>query len=237
MDAGDIQLWRERLEAYLGGPRLARRERALKRDPADYFLDTRNIARIPECDIAWLFRTLELGVLQELPDGDFLTPRRGAKESLYWHGSSSQRPTPVSVPIEVVISLGAIGRLIDEFGWPPDCLGSQNGKWGFDVTGYAQGSDRILLQCEVKTRPGEIDRMCAYVVARLHGLDTTGLATASQRANWDKKIDELLAKPPKVLWALGPGGYGRVYRVTESQAGDLRLLPGQTADLGYPANP
>lgn len=225
---------RKKLEAFLDGERLAKRERALGRDPDNYFLDTRNIEKIQENDIAWFFRTIELEVLIELPNGNFRTSKPGASESLFWHGSSRRTPSPVGVAIESVISLGAIGRLIDEYGWPAHCIGAQNGAWGFDLTGYSHESDQIILQCEVKTTSHEVDRMCTYIKTVLDGLHADDLATLSQRKNWDKKIKELLSAPPEVLWALGPNGYQRIFRVIRSQVhNDLRIVAGQQDDLKY----
>lgn len=92
---------------------MARLEQTLGRDPADYFLDPRNISKIPESDIEWLFRTLELGVLKELPTGDFESQRKGVSDRLYNHGERKIKPTPVGVDVETVISLWYI--------WAVDC--------------------------------------------------------------------------------------------------------------------
>jgi hypothetical protein len=92
------------------------------RVPSDSQYNKRNIAKIPVSDIEWFFKTLESGVLKELANGDFLTPRKGASERLYWHENKGGPQVTVGVAVEVVVSLGAIGRLIEEFGWPAECI-------------------------------------------------------------------------------------------------------------------
>jgi len=227
-------MWRKRLIDYLGGERLARLELALGRDPDRYVLDTRNAAKIPETDIHWFFRVLDLGILRELPNGDFHSPRPGAAERLYSHGDSSKCPVPVGISIEPVISLGAMARLIETFGWPSECLGVQAGSWGFDLTCYAPGSEKVILQCEVKTKERDIERMCAYFEARLNGANEAGQASPTQRKNWDAKLAELASTGAQLLWALGPGGFERVYRVvTHGADGGRRILPASSEDLHF----
>jgi hypothetical protein len=229
--------WRGKLVDYLGGDRLGRLERALGRDPCLYVLDPRNAERIPDSDIEWFFRTLSFGVLTELPNGDFRAPRPGATERLYWHGSTKERPVLVSISIEPVISIGAIARLIDTLGWPAECLGLQTGKWGFDLTCYAPHSDTVVMQCEVKTSERDVDRMCQYFEARLNGTGSPDIAKPAQRKNWDAKLAELNSTRPEILWALGPGGYERVYRVERSDTlGELSLKNGAPDNLRFKAN-
>lgn len=226
--------WRKKLIDYLGGDRLSRLERSLGRDPGNYVLDPRNAEKIPETDIEWLFRAIESGALTELPDGDFRMPRSGARERLYSHGSSKECPVRVGIWIEPVISIGAVSRLMWAYRWPAECIGLQTGNWGFDLTCYEPGSEKVVIQCEVKVLEREVDHMCQYFESQLNGTGSEDTGTTAQRKNWNKKLVELNSTRPKIFWALGPGGYEHVYRVERTgPLGELRLKKASSALLRH----
>lgn len=120
-------------------------------------------------------------------------------------------------------------------GGPPIASDCRPASGGFDLSGYLQGSEQLLLQCEIKSMGREIDKMCDYMTGALLDDDVSKPASASQRKNCKPKVEQLLDNPSMVFWALGPGGYGRIYRVddVDSEPKGVQLSPGTISDLEY----
>lgn len=221
-------MWKEKLEEFLGGPRLARMEQSLGRDAAQYVFDSTNISRIPDFDIAWFFRAIEAGYLSELPNGDFIARQDGGVERVYWHLNKSdpQGPGRVTAAVEAIIAIGAVARMVEQFGWEADRIGLQF-KWGrhwpFDLT-IREADGGIGIQCEVKTRAAEVDSLCQYLQNILNGAPPVAKLPAKTKSNFEPKAMCLIETPPKVFWALGPDGYEKVFRVARTEETNRPLL-------------
>jgi hypothetical protein len=199
----------------------------------DYLFDSASFDRVTERDAQWFVRAIDGGILSEV-DGDFLAKQSSAKERIFWHGLKSVTPRRLTLSIEAIIGIGAIGRLQYEHGWPTELLGLQPKKWAFDLATRERDGGAPVIVGEVKINPAEVDRMCDYFGRKLG--DNPSLAKGGN-VNWNRKIDWLESQDAKVVWAIGPNGHDRIYRICKNvKTGALLLQPGAREDLDYRSN-
>jgi hypothetical protein len=188
---------------------------------------------VTDRDAEWFVRAIDGGIFSEV-HGDFLAPRSSAKERIFWHGLKSETPRRLTLSIEAIIGIGAIGRLQHEHGWPPELLGLQPKTWAFDLATYERDSDAPVIVGEVKTNPAEVDKMCDHF-KRTFGGD--GSLVEGGKDNWNRKIAWLRSQDARVVWAIGPNGHDRIYRIRKDvDTGRHLLLSGSREDLDYQAH-
>lgn len=201
----------------------------LRRD-TNYRLNLASLDRVTDADAYWFVRTVEAGLLTEV-NGDFLAPRSAAKERIFWHGPKGENPRSLSVVVEPIIGIGAIGRLHMDHGWPVELLGLQPTTWAFDLAAYSYTSEAPRVVGEVKAKPAEIDSMCKHFEQAFG--QVTG-PSSSGKENWNRKVAWLQGSDASVVWAIGPGRYERIYRITsEPKFGRLFLTSGSRKNLDY----
>lgn len=200
------------------------------RRAVDYQLDLTSLERVSEHDAEWFVRTIEAGLVT-MADGDVMAPRSTAKERIFWHGPKAEIPRRLSVVIEPIIGIGAIGRLHIDHGWPVDLLGLQPATWAFDFAAYGNVGETPVIVGEVKSKRAEIDAMCAHFE---QSFDAAGRQTSTAKENWEKKISWFQGSGAQIIWALGPDGYERIYQLsTELKTGKKHLVRRNSDILDY----
>lgn len=191
-----------------------------------------SIAKLTEHDAYWFMRTID-EKLVEIDRGCFTVTRSAANEQIFWEGKRSCDPRPITLWIEPVITIGTVGRLHNEFGWPIDKLGMQSKTWAFDLVGYdVAGNER--LACEVKKDRREIDLMMAHIqeYSAIGKLDTE--PTNPKARNAYRKVKGIRRSWPTWFWALGPAGYGGVWRIDRiSNTETFALVPSTETELRH----
>lgn len=95
---------------------------APSRRHTDYLLDLTPFDRVTDRDAQWFAPAIEGGIVSEI-DGDFRAPRSSTMERIFWNGLKSEISRRLTVSIEAINRIGAIGRLQQEHGWPTALLG------------------------------------------------------------------------------------------------------------------
>ena len=181
------------------------------------------IARLDEFDASWFLQAINDGLVSEL-DGFFIAPKSKAKEQIFWQGSKAKSPRPITLWVEPIITMGALARLHEEFGWPIKNLGMQSKTWAFDLVGYKTNSNQEILACEVKKHNKEILSLLNFMqfYSSKEPIDTE--PDNSVERNAYRKVKGIRESWPSVFWALGPDGQGQVFLIQ-------RISGGQTFDL------
>jgi len=121
------------------------------------FVDS-SINKLTEHDAYWFLKAIDLDLVSQ-KDGFFIAPLSKAKEQIFWEGSKSKEPRPITLWIEPVITIGALAKLHTIYNWPIAKLGAQSKTWAFDLVGYGDNSEHEILACEVKKSTREIDSL------------------------------------------------------------------------------
>lgn len=191
-----------------------------------------SVKKLSEFDAYWFMRAVDTGLVNEL-DGFFMAPLSQAKEQIFWQGSKVKTPRPITLWIEPVITIGALARLDNEYGWPADRLGSQSKDWAFDLVCYDKTSHEQIV-CEVKKTEKEVEEllrhMHSHCVRDPEGVEPDD----SKERNAYRKVQGIRKKWPFVFWALGPGGKGQVFYIhRDGDTQRFQLLPASEDALKY----
>ena len=181
---------------------------------------TSSIQKLNEFDAHWFMRAIDSDLVAE-SDGFFVAPRSAAKEQIFWQGAKNVTPRPVTLWVEPVITIGALARLAEEYGWPVDNLGSQSKTWEFDLVCYEARSDNEVIACEVKKDRKEIEKLLHFmnVYCVQNPLDSEPVNAAERNAY--RKVQGIRKSWPKIFWALGPGGNGQVFLVLRENGSEI----------------
>lgn len=106
-------------------------------------------------DAEWFLRAVDIGLVTE-SGGFFVAPQSKAKEQIFWTGRKAINPQPLTLWIEPIITVGAIARHYEQYGWPMNNLVMQSETWAFDLVCYDNLLNHELLVCEVKKSNKEI---------------------------------------------------------------------------------
>lgn len=205
----------------------------LPRDFSTQGYDSRNANLLDDHDAYWFSKTMELALVKE-KGGFFYAPHSKAKEQIFWEGSKSISPRPLSLWLEPVITIGAVGRLFQEFGWPQDQLGMQSESFAFDLVAYTPDS-REYLVCEVKKTVREIETLVEFMKEYAGEPKLSEEPTDAKRRNAYRKVIGIRKAWPSVFWALGPAGYGYVFEIHRTDAeSSFKLRPADLSALSRP---
>ncbi|MEI6703028.1 MAG: hypothetical protein WCL71_05760 [Deltaproteobacteria bacterium] len=168
--------------------------------------------------------------------GRFRMPQSKANEYMFTHGSNAISPRPLTLWLEPVITIGVMARLHMYYGWPISCLGMQSEDWAFDFVVF-KPHDLVKehIAGEVKKTEKELDTF----IANLHrscvegDIDIKTLSAA--RINAHKKWLGLRRSNAPLFWALGPNGYGHIFKVDYSPDGVISLHETTDDQLYYSA--
>ncbi|MEH6575418.1 hypothetical protein [Pseudoalteromonas distincta] len=175
-----------------------------------------SVSKLSEFDATWFLDAVKSGLVEE-KDGFFTAPQSKAKEQIFWEGIKSKSPRPITLWVEPVITIGALARLNKEYGWPIERLGMQSKNWAFDMVGYDSDLEHEVLACEVKKQIKEVDDLLHYM-HHYSGLSPLDIEPANAKeCNAYRKVKGIRHSWPKVFWALGPDGYGKIFHVARKE--------------------
>ena len=188
-----------------------------------------SLDRLTAIDAADFMHAIDRGLVTHL-NGSFMAPRSKAKEQLFWEGARNTSPRRLTLWLEPVITIAALGRLHREHGWPANRLGLQSATWAFDLVGYQGDLAREQVVCEVKKSDAEVRKLMGFMTENAN--TATDMATRLKGAelNAFRKVLALRQSDCLVFWALGPGGAGSVFNVIRSSTG-VHLLPATESQL------
>lgn len=180
---------------------------------AGFRVDT--LGRINEYDAMWFLQALRTRTVVQ-QQAFFSSALSGAREQIFWQGSKSISPRPITIWVEPVITIGAAGRLHSEFCWPQDLIGLQSKKsWAFDLVAYSR-TLAPLVACEVKKTRREIDYLIQAMIGYLSQPPLKEEPTTNRLRNAYRKVVGLRQMRPRLFWALGPDNYGKVFRFVQN---------------------
>ena len=171
-----------------------------------------SLSKLSEYDAEWFLRAVDLGLVKE-SDGYFSAPMSKAKEQIFWEGHKSKIPRNITLWVEPVITVGAIARLNEQFGWPIERLGMQSSTWAFDLVGFGEDLKSEIIVCEVKKQPSEIRDLLRYMHLFCSVEPRKEEPTNGKEKNAYRKVQGIRNSWPQIFWALGPGNHSFVFKI------------------------
>jgi hypothetical protein len=166
--------------------------------------------------------------------GLYRSPRSAASEQFFWEGPRKQCPRSFTLSIEPIITIAALARLCLDYGWPASLLGTQSSDWAFDIVAFGECNQGERLLGEVKKTTGEVDLLIKYM--HEFGRDLSLAAPTQPKAlNSYKKVVSLQRSAASLFWAVGPDGYGSVFRIRRCSTA-LELAPVEESELAFAPN-
>jgi hypothetical protein len=164
--------------------------------------------------------SLDTGLVKDMGGGRYRAPRSMATEVLFWEGLKAVLPRPITLWLEPVITIAALGRLHRDYGWPAAQLGLQSADWAFDLVAYADPtSTAVDVACEVKKSSREL----TYMIRCLHHFAAVPTAVSKCKKgpelNAARKWTALAAARPRLFWAVGPGIESVLFSITYDEIG------------------
>ncbi len=191
-----------------------------------------SISKLHEFDAYWFLRAIDAGLVTE-KDGFFIAPKSKAKEQIFWEGDKKRTPRPITLWIEPIITIGALARLNQQYGWPIENLGMQSATWAFDLVGYSN-SNREHLVCEVKKQSRELSRLLDFMNAYARQDPLKSEPVNAQARNAYRKVQGIRLSWPTIFWALGPGGEDFVSLIRKEGASQrFQLEPAEESILEF----
>jgi hypothetical protein len=187
---------------------------------------------VAEQDAADFLYAVDRKLVTDTGGGRYRAPRSAAIEVLFWEGSKSAVPRPITLWLEPVITIAAIGRLHRIYRCPPGLLGMQSKRWGFDLVAYLTPEDEHpYILGEVKKSSREALRLRDDLIAL-----SNDLSDPNPIQNSRKKWSEVQADPPAYIWIVGPDALEFVFAV-ESTEDSIRLHQVEASKLACPTPP
>lgn len=178
-------------------------------------------AKLTEHDAHWFMRAVDVGLVVQA-DGFFIAPQSRAKEQIFWDGRKEEDPRSITLWLEPIITIGAVAFLNQQYGWPARCLGAQSKTWAFDLVGYGSTPNEEILACEVKKTWREVETLLLFMGK--HAAQQPSEDGPTKERNAYRKVRGIRVSWPKIFWALGPGGAGRVFRIRRDADSQLFQL-------------
>jgi hypothetical protein len=169
-------------------------------------------------------RALDHGVAT-LGDRQRLKMTHGyASETLFWEGSKTVNPRPISLWLESVITVAVGARLHLDYGWPIESLGMQSKDSAFDVMVFkAPDFVNEHVAVEVKKTSREVDNLIENLTKCCAGDHDVSCHSKGTRLNAHRKWIALHARRPSLFWAVGPSPNSRLFEVLVAPDGSIRL--------------
>jgi len=200
--------------------------------PTDGF-DSDTLRRVSEHDAKWFLDALTTEAV--VRDGAVVTTKlSAAKEQIVWPDGRSISPRPLTIWAEPVITIEAACWLHTEFGWPKQLIGLQSHeRAAFDLIAYdAPRTPRVAA--EVKKTDQEIDFLIEAMAGYLSHPPLDEEPKHDEQRNAYRKVVALRRIQAPLLWALGPNGYGQLFRVEQAgEQGIARLEKAAIEELLY----
>lgn len=182
--------------------------------------DDTNFQHVSEFDARWFLEALDAGHMMET-QSVFHTSGHEVNLRIFSHLQRGPTIRKTTLSLEPIINVGAVARLIDQYGWPSSQLGQSPFPYPFDLICFYKGRKHELIVCEVKKSHKEVDILMNWMrkfsaIAPLEVIPTNGAAK-----NAYKKVVGLRKTRPEFFWVLGPEGIGRTYRIARQHDGVL----------------
>jgi len=170
--------------------------------------------RVSQFDAENFMRALDSGLVVDRGGGRYRCEKSSANEQIFWTGSKSVKPRPLTLWIEPVITIGTIARLGLDYEWPKETLCMQSKDWAFDFA-IIKGNDKEdeHIVGEVKKTEKEIDNLIDHMEEYGRTGMTDGLSLPSNETNSFRKWKSLLRSKPPLFWAVGPNDYTHLFFV------------------------
>lgn len=179
-----------------------------------------SLTKVSDFDAKWFLYAMESGLVIE-KDGFFTAPMSKAKEQIFWEGNRGESIRKLFLWAEPVITIGACGRLVSEFGWPNELIGAQSKKpWPFDLVCYGNMSKKEVVVCEVKKQTKEIDALLKHMTSFCGQPPLEGEPENKVEQNAYRKIVGIRKSWPRWFWALGPNGYSELFEIVRGSSSD-----------------
>lgn len=181
----------------------------------------KSLDRLTGFDAYWFMKAVDRELVVE-NGGFFTSPRSAAKEQIFWSGRNGTDCRDLYLWAEPIITLGAVARLVEEFQWPVDLVGTQSRyPWPFDLICYSVNSDEYWIACEVKKSACEIDKLIQLMNGYSQVDPNAEEPTRSVEKNAFRKVAGIRESWPEFFWALGPDGVSQVFKIEQLQCPGL----------------
>jgi len=197
-------------------------------DPSERFepsLFRGKISSLMEDDARDFLRGWDGGILSHQGRGRYFLASGRIKEQFFWSGKRSFGSRSFTLWLEPIITVAAMARLHFDHGWPLSAIQSQSADWAFDVVAHLPAAHHEHLAGEVKKSRNEVDDLILLMMR--YGADPSlplPERTGKPR-NAYKKSAALRARRASIFWAIGPGGYGKVFRVFYQHDASFEFVP------------
>lgn len=192
--------------------------------------------QVSDRDAVDFVRAWDAGLVEHQGRGLYRAPRSAASEQFFWHGPKRDEGRTLTLWLEPIITVAALGRLHLDFGWPRRLLGTQSSDYAFDITAFDPAVTREELVGEVKKTEIEVNQLVSFM--REFGasgpLPLAALNLKGKALNAYRKVQALSARRVPLFWAVGPNGMNRVFAVEYDDAGRATLHETDTSRLQFP---
>lgn len=196
--------------------------------------DDRGVAYLSANDARDFMQSIDCGlVVHQI--GFFSAPLSKGREQIFWPGAKASVPRRVTLWLEPIITIGALGRLQRDYQWSADLLGMQSKTWAFDLVAYNPADpESEHLVCEVKKSRREIDSLISLMRKHWDSPAVIEHTLKGAERNAFKKVLALRTSTSEVFWALGPDRYGFVFKIRRGPNKSMELLHSNESELMAP---
>lgn len=191
--------------------------------------------RVSDRDAVDFVRAWDAGLVEHQGRGMYRAPRSAASEQFFWHGRKRDEGRTLTLWLEPIITVAALGRLHLDFGWPRELLGTQSRDYAFDIVAVDAATTRERVAGEVKKTEAEVTQLIAFML-EFSGSGKPLPASQNLRGkalNALRKVQALSARRVPFFWAIGPNGMHRLFAVTYDNAGRPDLDETDTSLLRF----
>ncbi len=184
----------------------------------------RDSIKVAVQDARDFMRAIDTKTVTDIGGGKFRMPRSTTYEVIFWEGRKAITPRPITLWLEPIVTIAAIARLHLDYGWPKDCLGMQSRNWAFDLTAFKpEEFQNEYIAGEVKKSSTELDHFLEHLNKSCTEGGLVRCVASRARIYAHKKWEGLRDCKVPLFWALGPGGYSRLFEVSYSSGDDVTL--------------
>lgn len=195
--------------------------------------------RVSNRDAVDFVRAWDAGLVEHQGRGMYRAPRSAASEQFFWHGPKRDEGRTLTLWLEPIITVAALGRLHLDFGWPRELLGMQSRDYAFDILAWDAAAAREHIAGEVKKTETEVNQLISFMQEfGASGNPTMDASSLKGKAlNAYRKVQALSARRVPLFWAVGPNGMNRLFAVTYDAGGCPTLDERDTSLLRFSAKP
>lgn len=197
----------------------------------------RDSIKVSKKDAQDFMRAIDTKIVTDVGGGRFRMPRSKASEVLFWEGSKTITPRPITLWLEPIITIAAMARLHLDYGWPVELLGMQSEGWAFDLCVFKPNDFKNeYVAGEIKKCSKEIDSLLANMHKSFSEGNLDNPSVPPERINAHRKCIGLQRCQAPLFWVLGPGGDSRLFEVTYSFDGEIKLQRTSDDQLYFTGN-